>query len=472
MAVAIAGIAARRAFSERLPISGQADRAIVQAVNALLDVVEARERDAAQRLDELLSAREDAQTSHLLLRRVKQDLHLKTLELDKALARAEAASEAKSQFLANMSHEIRTPMNGILGMAELLLRSELDDRQHRQAATIAKSGRALLTIINDILDFSKVESGAFSLEASAFDLHDALRDVIELLGPTAEAKGLVLTLDFDNALPVHLVGDVGRIRQIVTNLAGNAVKFTERGSVTIRVRGRRCGDDLELKLDVIDTGIGIPENRLADIFEKFSQVDGTVHRRHEGTGLGLAISRLIVERMGGRIDVRSRLGHGSTFQVMLRLPVVNAVAVELSADGAAMLSPPASLGFKVLVVDDSAVNREVAAEYVRDLGCGVAFAANGAEALPLAAATRFDLILMDCQMPVMDGYAATAALRTQAGATPRDVAIVALTANVFATDREKCLAAGMDDVLSKPFTPEDFECALRRWLPQSKAAAA
>jgi len=283
-----------------------------------------------------------------------------------------------------------------------------------------------------------------------------------------------------------MVGDDGRLRQIVMNLAGNAVKFTEAGSVTVRLAARRgAGGAADIRIDVIDTGVGIPPDRLDDVFEKFSQADNTMSRKFEGTGLGLSISQLLATRMGGAIRVKSELGRGSTFRLALRLPIAETgtaadqagVAVS-AAKSSPVTGAPAvdGRGKRVLVVDDSAVNREVAAAFLEDLGCAVGFAANGQEAIDAATTSKFDLVLMDCQMPVLDGFAATAAIRARnTGATRSDVPIVALTANAFASDRDRCLAAGMDDFLAKPFMPDAFEACVGGWLlrsgPKTTAAA-
>ena len=430
-------------------------------------------------------------------------------ELETARQVAVASNSAKSQFLANMSHEIRTPMNGILGMAELLKRGQLDDKQRQQVNTIVHSGRALLKIINDILDFSKVEAGKLDLELKPFDLWLCVNDIVELLRPTANAKGLQLSLDIAESLPRHFVGDAGRIRQIVMNLAGNAVKFTDRGSVSIRLSGSRAGRDVGLLIEVIDTGIGIPAHMLADVFEKFNQVDSANNRRHEGTGLGLSISQLLAKRMGGGITARSEFGKGSTFSFSLKLPVhegpIKALAVVLplqpvfeagashaprrqgaimrgrilnrpvSAEVPRIVAPAAATpatppsnkhGIRVLVVDDSLVNQEVAREFLEDLSCDVEIAKNGEEAVTMSGAARYAIIFMDCQMPVMDGFAATGAIRARStGATPGNVPIVALTANAFESDRQKCMDAGMSDFLAKPFQPSEIEAAVMRWRP-------
>ncbi len=480
----LADISATGAYHRRIrEVPGCAKLGIARAVNALLAEVEARDTHLKRRLDELVDARDDAQTANLMLRRLKEDLRARTDQLDGALKQTAAASGAKSQFLANMSHEIRTPMNGILGMAELLRRTELNERQRQQVNTIVHSGRALLQIINDILDFSKVESGRFDLDPKPFDLKLCLGDIVELLRPTASAKSLTLKLEMDAGLPRYYIGDAGRIRQIVMNLAGNAVKFTDCGSVTINLSGQKSDARVSLVIDVIDTGIGIPADRLGDVFEKFSQVDQTCSRRYEGTGLGLSIGQLLARRMEGDISVASEFGKGSTFSFRLKLAACENVASDTRSDANGTISLDRQTSsrapetqdtiFSVLVVDDSVVNQEVAREFLEELHCDVSIACNGEEALAAAAAARFDLVLMDCQMPVMDGFKATAAIRSQrVGATSDRVPIVALTANAFASDREKCLAAGMSDFLSKPFTPSDFEAVVRKWRLAAQDPAA
>ncbi len=489
---ALNDIREKRAYGSRLRRSTSSSSAcagIIGAINALLEDVERRNRELTERVQALSDARDDAQTSNLMLKRLRHDLAHKTIELDHALRKAAAANSAKSQFLANMSHEIRTPMNGILGMAELLLRSDMAPRERERVSTIADSGRALLKIINDILDFSKIESSAFQIDAKPFDPQRLVLDVVELLRPAAERKGLSLSAELVDDVPRSMVGDDGRLRQIVMNLAGNAVKFTEAGSVTVRLNARRvAGGAADIRIDVIDTGVGIPPDRLDDVFEKFSQADNTMSRKFEGTGLGLSISQLLATRMGGAIRVKSELGRGSTFRLALRMPLAEASTAtdEAGAAVSAAKSSPVTgaravdgRGKRVLVVDDSAVNREVAAAFLEDLGCAVGFASNGQEAIEAATASTFDLVLMDCQMPVLDGFAATAAIRARnTGATRSDVPIVALTANAFASDRDRCLAAGMDDFLAKPFMPDAFAACVGSWLSRgginanSAAAAA
>jgi len=407
-------------------------------------------------------------------------LHLEIIqvaeELEHAKAAAEEASRAKSQFLANMSHEIRTPMNGVLGMTELLLDTGLSDKQLEFARVAHSSGKNLLRIIDDILDFSKIEAGKLELEIIDFDLGHVLKNSIELFSEQAQAAGLELALDIDPAVHTQLRGDPVRLRQVVSNLVGNAIKFTPRGKVAVHARETAAqADTVLLHLEVRDTGIGIDPASQEHIFDPFRQADGSTTRRFGGTGLGLSICKQIVELLGGHIGVNSTPGTGSVFWFDLpyALQVARESAPRLgqprpleqpssgsSLHGAEGLNPPRRL----LVAEDNQVNQLIAQAMLSKLGWDCDLVENGQEAIDALRQKRYAGILMDCQMPVMDGFAATRAIRTmeaRAGQSER-VPIIALTAHAMEGDNEKCLEAGMDGYVSKPYSLAELQQALDR----------
>ncbi len=380
---------------------------------------------------------------------------------------AESASVAKSRFLAKMSHEIRTPMNGIIGMTELLKGSGLSADQARYARHVDEAARSLLRIVNDILDVSRVEAGRLKLEEKAFDPRATVSGAVRLLEEKAREKGLRLESCVAEGVPAAVTGDPDRLRQVLVNLVGNAVKFTTGGEVQVRVDLAEppAAEGCRLRFEVEDTGIGIPEEEQAHLFEAFTQVDDSESRRFEGTGLGLAICRQLVGLMGGRIGVESRPGEGARFWFTARLRSATRVPPELEEGEAT--PPPQPLSGRVLLVEDNPVNREITLAALAGLGCDVEVAEDGIAAVSLAARERYDAILMDCEMPGLDGYGATRAIRGReaaAGGCGR-VPIIALTASALPTDRARALESGMDEHLSKPFTRQDLWRVLERWLP-------